>query len=159
MTSVSPAGKYPKRPRRLAWVYRETPLCFVTFCTHDRAPLLACAEADEALRVAAAKVHAAGNAVGRYVLMPDHAHVFLRIGRDGRLGLAVKCLREEVTKRLRQKHRGVQVWQAGFTDHVLRSADSYAAKWAYVRDNPVRAGLCATAEEWPYQGELTPLEW
>jgi len=45
-------------------------------------------------------------------------------------------------------------WQEGFFDHVLRSAESYAQKWEYVRMNPVRAGLCQKPEEWPYQGEI-----
>ena len=38
-------------------------------------------------------------------------------------------------------------------DHVLRSEDSYSLKWDYVRNNPVRAGLVACANEWPYLGE------
>lgn len=37
--------------------------------------------------------------------------------------------------------------QAGFFDHVLRSNESYAEKWKYVRSNPVRAGLVHTADE------------
>jgi hypothetical protein len=44
------------------------------------------------------------------------------------------------------------VWQSGFFDHVLRSEESYAEKWAYVRANPVRAGLVASSDEWPHQG-------
>jgi hypothetical protein len=32
-------------------------------------------------------------------------------------------------------------------------------KWSYVRENPVRAGLVARAEDWPYQGELNVLDW
>jgi putative transposase len=48
-------------------------------------------------------------------------------------------------------------WQEGFFDHVLRSSESYAQKWEYVRMNPVRAGLCAATEDWPYQGEIIHL--
>jgi len=51
-----------------------------------------------------------------------------------------------------------QVWQEGFFDHVLRSDESYAEKWNYVRQNPVRAGLVARAEEWPYQGEIVYID-
>lgn len=46
------------------------------------------------------------------------------------------------------------VWQRGFFDHVLRSDESYAQKWDYVRENPVRAGLVKRAEDWPYAGEI-----
>ena len=50
-------------------------------------------------------------------------------------------------------------WQKGFFDHVLRSDESYAQKWEYVRDNPVRAGLVKKWEDWPYWGEVWRLEY
>ena len=46
------------------------------------------------------------------------------------------------------------LWQAEFFDHVLRSGESRSEKWNYVRENPVRAGLVAKAEEWPYAGSI-----
>jgi hypothetical protein len=45
-------------------------------------------------------------------------------------------------------------WQPGFFDHLLRHDESYAEKWDYVWRNPVRAGLVAKPEDWPYQGEI-----
>jgi putative transposase len=47
------------------------------------------------------------------------------------------------------------LWQPEFFDHVLRSSDSYEEKWDYVRNNPIRAGLTESANEWKYQGEVT----
>jgi putative transposase len=44
-------------------------------------------------------------------------------------------------------------WQEGAFDHLLRTSESYAEKWEYVRQNPVAAGLVAAPEEWPFQGE------
>jgi hypothetical protein len=52
-----------------------------------------------------------------------------------------------------------QEWQTDHWDTRLRSGESYDAKWEYVRNNPVRAGLVKTADEWPYQGELNVLPW
>jgi putative transposase len=49
------------------------------------------------------------------------------------------------------------VWQEEFFDHVLRSSESYSQKWDYVKENPVRAGLVASAAEWPWQGEIESL--
>lgn len=152
-------GSLKRRPPRLDRVYADTPLYFVTFCTHGREPLLACEAVHQAFRSAAERVNTAGNAVGSYVIMPDHIHVFLRIGTGGRISLAVKCLREAITKRLRQDQAAMLVWQPGFFDHVMRSGESYSEKWAYVRANPVRAGLCAHAEDWPYQGEIVAIRW
>ena len=45
-------------------------------------------------------------------------------------------------------------WQKEFFDHLLRSDESHAQKWDYVRDNPVRARLVSDPDEWPYQGEI-----
>jgi hypothetical protein len=49
-------------------------------------------------------------------------------------------------------------WQHGFFDHLLRHSESYAQKWEYVRENPVRAGLVSNSDEWPWQGEIVRLE-
>jgi hypothetical protein len=49
------------------------------------------------------------------------------------------------------------LWQPGFFDHLLRNTESYGQKWEYVRENPVRAGLVARAEDWPYHGEIVVL--
>jgi hypothetical protein len=35
---------------------------------------------------------------------------------------------------------------------------SYAQKWEYVRENPVRAGLVAEWHEFPYQGEIALID-
>jgi hypothetical protein len=48
-------------------------------------------------------------------------------------------------------------WQPGFFDHLLRHSESYAEKWNYVHQNPVRAGLTERAEDWKFQGEVTPI--
>ena len=44
-------------------------------------------------------------------------------------------------------------------DTQLRTGESYAQKWEYVRNNPVRKGLCGKADDWPYQGALNVLAW
>jgi hypothetical protein len=44
-----------------------------------------------------------------------------------------------------------------FFDHILRSSESYSEKWNYVRDNPVRAGLVANANDWHWQGQIEEL--
>ena len=44
--------------------------------------------------------------------------------------------------------------QAGGFHHRLRDGESYAQKWQYVRENPVRAKLVARSEDWPYFGRV-----
>ena len=50
-------------------------------------------------------------------------------------------------------------WQVDHWDTRLRRAESYDAKWDYVLHNPVRAGLVARAEDWPFSGEIHALPW
>ena len=40
---------------------------------------------------------------------------------------------------------------------MLRGHESHAEKWLYMKENPVRAGLCELAEGWPYAGEIHPM--
>ena len=41
-------------------------------------------------------------------------------------------------------------WQHGFFEHRLRSEQNMRDKAEYVLQNPVRAGLVQSAEEWPH---------
>jgi REP element-mobilizing transposase RayT len=93
-------------------------------------------------------------AVGRYVIMPDHVHLFVRGDQNFRLSPWIGGLKRAMSMALKSQ----RLWQAGFFDHILRSDESYAEKWNYVRDNPVRAGLVKTADEWLYQGEIVAID-
>ena len=92
-------------------------------------------------------------AVGRYVIMPDHLHFSVRGDRSFALRKWVKGLKRRIIKAFPAEH-GCSFWQPGFLDHLLRNDESYAQKWEYVRQNPVRAGLIESAEDWPYQSEI-----
>jgi REP element-mobilizing transposase RayT len=141
----------------LRWVFVDAPVYLVTFCTRNRQPLLACAPAHTAFADAARRAQVADVAVGRYVILPDHIHAFVRIGCGARLGRTIAALKAAITKVLRAGQAELDVWQDGFFDHLLRSSESYAEKWHYVRNNPVRAGLVTTPEAWPFQGEIVLL--
>ena len=96
-------------------------------------------------------------AVGRYVLMPEHVHLFVALPDDVRLAPWIKSLKVVLGKALSSEGVKTPHWQQGFFDHVLRGSESYSEKWDYVRQNPVRAGLVEKFEDWPYQGEIVRL--
>ena len=48
-------------------------------------------------------------------------------------------------------------WQRNFFDHRLRRDESLDEKVAYIRENPVRAGLIAESEEWAYAMDASDL--
>jgi putative transposase len=149
---------FPRRPPHLDWVFEVDPLYFVTFCTYRRHRWLACSEVHQALirfgQLAETKFNIA---LGRYVLMPDHAHLFVRGGPDFFLEQWIGKLKQALSKAGRRGREG-RAWQEGFFDHVLRNDESYTEKWIYVRENPVRAGLVKSWEDWPYQGEIVYID-
>lgn len=104
------------------------------------------------------KLH--GWCVGSYVIMPDHVHFFCApSSRPVALQDFVGRWKQWTGKAMkRELGFSTPVWQPGFFDHVLRSEESYAEKWEYVRHNPVGAGLVGGPEDWPYWGEIAALE-
>jgi putative transposase len=67
------------RPHRLNLIYVNQPLYFVTFATRDRKPIPSLHRAQLALEQYAHCATAKFNvALGRYVIMPDHVHLFVR---------------------------------------------------------------------------------
>ena len=57
-----------------------------------------------------------------------------------------------------ERKTSAPLWQPGFFDHLMRSDESYAQKWDYVRENPVRHGLVPASDAWPYQGEIVRID-
>ena len=144
------------RPHRLDLIYFRSPLYFVTFCTRNRTRI-------PSLDLAQCAIENYGRlgtlnfdvAIGRYVIMPDHVHLFVRGGdRHFVLSKWVGGLKRAMSVAM-VKHR---LWQPGFFDHVLRTSESYAEKWTYVRDNPLRAGLVDDPANWAYQGEIVVID-
>ncbi len=90
--------------------------------------------------------------MSRYVIIPDHIHLFITGADDFNLGVWVRGLKRVEAAAVSGGRGGL--WQRGFFDHLIRSSESYSEKWNYVRDNPVRAGLTSHAEEWANQGEI-----
>jgi REP element-mobilizing transposase RayT len=154
-----------KRLRRLERVWIDFPIYYITTCVRNRKAALANHEAGRILVEEwrqARKRH--GWAVGQYVIMPDHVHFFCRAELNAKPLSQFMALWKTYTSRqikglgpTRSAPASTTLWQRGFFDHVLRSNESYAEKWNYVRDNPVRDGLLSSADDWPYAGEIETL--
>jgi len=67
-------------------------------------------------------------------------HFFVVIPEPVTLGGWVGALKRVVGKAVQRNDPRDPIWQRGFFDHILRSAESYSQKWKYVCENPVRAG-------------------
>jgi putative transposase len=165
VTALGYNGRVHKHLRRLQRIYVDAPIYFVTSCAKNRRPLLA---RDEIAHILIDEWRAAHNrhgwAIGRYVIMPDHVHFFCRPELHAkRLSDFVGFWKSYTSRRIdalglpRSTPAATTLWQREFFDHVLRSSESYSEKWNYVRENPVRAGLVSTANEWKYAGEIETL--
>jgi REP element-mobilizing transposase RayT len=144
------------------------PVYFITACAEGRARVLADRAIAEVLVEAwRYSYEAHGWMIGRYLVMPDHVHFLASPGPDTarELSVFVGCWKRTTTIRIRKLqaagHRRMPrpterpfAWQKEFFDHLLRSEESHAQKWEYIRQNPVRAGLVTDPDEWPYQGEI-----
>jgi putative transposase len=145
-------------PKRLPWLYTDFPIHFLTTCTSQRRQILADAAMHEAFVKFAMNAPDNGVWVGRYVLMPDHLHLFAGFGPTSMsLPKWVKALKNSMSKALRDGGLAPPHWEKGYFDHVIRSAEWYEEKWNYVRENPVRRELVLQAEDWPFAGEISEL--
>src|SRR5207302_726122 len=77
------------------------------------------------------------------LLMPDHLHALIAMDGEASLSSTIANF-----KRATSKFAGVR-WQRNFFDHRLRHDESSTEKDAYIRYNPVRAGLVPSKSHWP----------
>jgi len=133
-------------------------ILFVTVCTAGRTPWLANKHAQQALN--RAWLRSSNWIVGKYVILPDHIHLFCAPGVYPRTALKrwIAYWKRQVTIEMRATCPDFK-WQRDFWDTQLRRGNSFSEKWAYVQNNPVRHQLTGDAQDWPYQGELNELQW
>ena len=137
-------------PREL---HNQSYILLVTVCARDRKPLFARQAAMQTLLSAwEADKHWL---VGRHVLLTDHMHFFCAPGQlpQPPLDLWMKKWKAHAGRNwpVPSEH---PLWQRSHWDRQLRDIRHYDERWEYVRQNPVRSGLCTHPDEWPFQGEL-----
>lgn len=93
---------------------------------------------------------AAQTTVLAYCLMPNHVHFLMVPSHEDGLRSSIAEAHRRYTRRIsfREGWRG-HLWQGRFGSVVMDEAHLAAAA-PYVECNPVRAGLCERASEWPW---------
>jgi putative transposase len=76
--------------------------------------------------------------------MPDHVHALASFPHGESMKRVVGAWKHYLT------HATQLTWQRDFFDHRLRSHESLDEKGHYIRMNPVRAGLVAQPQDWPF---------
>lgn len=133
--------------------YSQNGAYFATICTRGREPILSTIVGDgfpvpkpigeiaeEYVRRISEKYPEV--AVDRYVIMPDHIHILLRIDGTGNpsptLGNVLGWYKYQVTKQanLLLNTPGEKLFQRSYYDHVIRNQQDYDEIWQYIENNP-----------------------
>ena len=88
--------------------------------------------------------------------MPDHIHLLLS---DEDLVEFVRHLKGRISSESRRHERKRRMWQRSFFDHALRKEESVFRVAQYVFENPVRAELAKTPDEYLWSGSTVWPEW
>jgi putative transposase len=128
-----------------SWV-KPGSLFFVTVCCEPRGTGQLCHPAvSYPLLESVRFYHEHGRWFSRlFLLMPDHVHALLAFPPDEKMSEVMRNWKNYTARKY-----GI-VWQRNFFDHRLRSDESWTEKAAYIRKNPVRAGLISAGASWPH---------
>ena len=147
-------------PARMPTVERhnEPIIIFLTVCSKDRKDIFSFP--DSVAVIVNAWQNAKSWRVGRYVIMPNHIHLFCTPGTFPAESLQ-QWVRywKNLASRNWPRPNEQPIWQRDFWDTQLRRHENYDLKWEYVINNPVRARLVEESRAWLFQGELNFLPW
>ena len=148
-----------KHPPHFAPILRnnEPIVLFVTLAIRPRIDALS----NEAFHMAFNHVLCKADAwrVFLHVIMPDHIHMFAVAQTMPSFPIAkwTEFLKRETTKAFGEHPQWD--WLPGCWDTQMRDSNHLDEKASYVRMNPIRAGLCASPEEWKWRGEGEWVMW
>ena len=155
--SVEPMSDHCGRsnPAQGVNTYPNNPtIAFLTICTAKRQSGLANQNVHE--RLIETWTAADHWLVGHYVIMPNHVHLFCAPQTHD---FSIEQWITYWKRQLRRTCKSAPRFQSRGFHHRVRRDENYGAKIEYVRQNPVRAGLVATVEEWQFRGVLNQLPW
>lgn len=143
--------KYKKTLPKLEYPKKKY---FITFVTWERLELTP--EGRKVVLDACCFFHQKRYHVYAVVIMPDHVHLLLQPWQKSEseywsLSSILHSIKSYSAKQIPKvmNHLG-KVWQDGRYDEMIRSEEEFRAKWKYIRQNPVKAGLSPTPEAYPF---------
>jgi putative transposase len=84
-----------------------------------------------------------------FVVMPNHVHILKTVPGGIRLEKAMQLIKGGFSFRANKELGfGGEVWQRGFSDVYVGDEDSFQHHRAYIDNNPVKAGLTTSPEEY-----------
>ena len=154
-----------KRNRLEFYDYGQNGVYFVTICVQNRLTLLSRVvhrSSEIALEllpmgkiaeeyISLIPVKYPDVSVDKYVIMPDHLHMMIRIdpaGAQGRvtaydLGKVIGWYKYQTAKQgnILRNMPGEKIWQRSYYEHVVRNFADYQDVWQYIENNPRKWAL------------------
>jgi putative transposase len=163
-------------PEKLRRFYGGRDLHFLTFSCYRRQPLLTSSRCDLFLKILERVRRRYRFVILGYVVMPEHVHLLVSEPQRDTLSTAIQALklgfvrslecrgtgRAVPTSRKRSETWGTPVsnlgapasphrfWQARFYDFNVWTEEKRIEKLRYLHRNPVKRGLVASPELWPW---------
>jgi putative transposase len=86
-----------------------------------------------------------------FVVMPDHVHLLLTIHDEMTIEKAMQFIKGRFSHRLKHEFGYLgEVWHRGFTEEQVMGRESFEKYREYIAQNPVKAGLAASQDEFPF---------
>ena len=88
--------------------------------------------------------HYTGVLVDKYVIMPNHIHLIIKVGalKNGapRSSRPTELIPRIIgaMKRFSNQEAGFGMWQTSYHDHIIRSEADYRRIWEYIDTNPAK---------------------
>ena len=90
------------------------------------------------------------------VILPDHVHLLLKPEKKTEGSVfnlseiihSIKSFSAQQICRIRGSQGGV--WQDERFDRIVRDEDEFLEKWSYMRNNPLKAKLASSPEDYPW---------
>jgi putative transposase len=146
-----------KRIRLPVDAYRGLKRCFLTFCCENRHAPFTQPDVAEWI-IGRLREIAATNlfAVPAWCAMPDHLHALIE-ARDDTCDILEFAARFKQRTAYEGKRLWAQtLWQPRYYDHLLRHEEELGRIARYIWANPIRKGICAKVEDYPYSGSDIP---
>ena len=142
-------------PRLPSFDYRGLCRYSVTICVNARRSVFVRPEIVEPVRTQL-QITAAEHRLEiiAYCFMPDHLHILPAGTADEADFLRfMRVFKQRSSFHWKRLH-GCTLWQRGYIERVLRTDEDTLTVARYILDNPVRAGLVRSPEDYPFSGSM-----